>query len=216
MKEISKKTKIIALLIAIVIIAGIIVMITMGLKFELRYQEAQKIQLYLEKNFEISDIQQITNETLPNQEVLIQKVEVYEDAVSIITNQITEEQKTELINKVNEKYGTELTADTIEITTIAHARGRDILKPYIMPFTIATAIILAYMAIRYYKLGSIKTILQTAFLLVIAQATLLSIIAITRIPIGRITIPMVFVVYILSLMGITNYLEKNLKELLNQ
>ena len=216
MKEISKKTKIIALLIAIVIIAGIIVMITMGLKFELRYQEAQKIQLYLEKNFEISDIQQITNETIPNQDVIIQKVEVYEDAVSIITNQITEEQKTELINKVNEKYGTELTADTIEITTIAHARGRDILKPYIMPFTIATAIILAYMAIRYYKLGSIKTILQTAFLLVIAQATLLSIIAITRIPIGRITIPMVFVVYILSLMGITNYLEKNLKELLNQ
>lgn len=212
MKEISKKTKIIALIIAIIILVGIIIIATMGLKFDLINQKAQGIQLYLEKNFEISDMQEITNETLPNQEVVIQKVEVYEDTVKILTNQITEEQKAEIIKKVNEKYGTELTADNIEITDIAHTRGRDIIKPYIIPFAIATVIILVYMAVRYHKLGMIKTILQTALLLIIAQATLLSIIAIARIPIGRITIPLVFIVYVLSLVGVTTYLEKNLKE----
>lgn len=212
MKEISKKTKIIALIIAIIILVGIIIIATMGLKFDLINQKAQGIQLYLEKNFEISDMQEITNETLPNQDVVIQKVEVYEDTVNILTNQITEEQKAEIIKKVNEKYGTELTADNIKITDIAHTRGRDIIKPYIIPFAIATVMILVYIAVRYHKLGMIKTILQTALLLIIAQATLLSIIAIARIPIGRITIPLVFIVYVLSLVGVTTYLEKNLKE----
>ena len=86
------------------------------------------------------------------------------------------------------------------------------IEPYIKPFIIATVIILVYMAIRYYKLGSIKTMIQTALLVVIAQITLLSIMAIVRIPIGRLTIPMVLVIYILSLVGITTYCEKNLRE----
>lgn len=212
MKEISKKAKIIALLVAIIIIAGVIVTLTIGLNFDLRYQETKKIQLYLEKEFKISDIKEITNEVLTNQNVMIQKVEVYEDSVSIISNDITEEQKTNLINKINEKYGTELSADSTEITTIPHTRGRDIIGPYIVPFLIATAIILVYMGIKYRKLGMVKTILKTAFLLVVAQAVLLSVIAITRIPIGKITIPLVLAVYVLSLLGVTNYFEKKLSE----
>lgn len=212
MKEISKKAKIIALLVAIIIIAGVIVTLTIGLNFDLRYQETKKIQLYLEKEFKISDIKEITNEVLTNQNVMIQKVEVYEDSVSIISTDITEEQKTNLINKINEKYGTELSADSTEITTIPHTRGRDIIRPYIVPFLIATAIILVYMGIKYRKLGMVKTILKTAFLLVVAQAVLLSVIAITRIPIGRITIPLVLAVYVLSLLGVTNHFEKKLSE----
>ena len=105
-----------------------------------------------------------------------------------------------------------MSADNTEITTIPHTRGRDIIRPYVVPFIIATVIILVYMAIRYRKLGMIKTIVKTAFLLVIAQAVLLSVIAIIRIPIGRVTIPLVLVVYVLSLLGVTNYFEKGLKE----
>lgn len=212
MKEISKKTKIIALFVAIIIIAGVIVTLTIGLNFDLRYQETKKIQLYLEKDFEISDIKEITNEVLPNQDVMIQKVEVYEDSISIISTDITEEQKANLIDKINEKYGTELSADSTEITTIPHTRGRDIIRPYIVPFLIATAVILVYMAIRYRKLGMVKTILETAFLLVVAQAVLLSVMAITRIPIGRVTIPLVLVVYVLSLLGVSNCFEKKLAD----
>lgn len=212
MKNVSKKTKILALFIAIIIIAGIVVTLTMGLNYELRYQETKKIQLYLEKDFEISDIQQITNEVMPNQEVVIQKVEVFEDTVSILAKDITDEQKTNLVNKVNEKYGLELSADNTQVTTIPNARGRDIIKPYIIPFIIATVIILAYMAIRYYRLGIIKTILKTGLTLVIAQALLLSIMAIARIPIGRITIPLVLIVYILSLLGVSTSLEQKLRK----
>ncbi len=212
MREINKKTKIVAFLIAIVIIVGIIVTLTMGLNFDLRYQEAKQIKLYLGKDFEISDIKQITNEILSHQSVMIQKIEVYEDTVNILTNEITEEQKNNIINKVNEKYGTELSADSIQITTIPHTKGRDIIKPYVSPFILATVVILVYMAIRYYKLGVIQTVLKTIIFLVITQGVLLSVMAIVRIPIGRLTIPMVLAVYILSLVGITTYFEKRLRE----
>ena len=149
---------------------------------------------------------------LPNQKVVLQKVEVYEDTVSILAKDITEEQKGNIVNKVNEKYGIALETDDIEITTIPHTRGRDIIKPYMIPFIIATAIILVYMAVRYYSLGMIKTIVKTGVTIVLAQAILISVVAITRIPIGKFTIPLVLMVYVLSLLGITACLEKKLKE----
>lgn len=212
MKELSKKTKIVSVLIAIIILVGMIILFTKGLNFDLKYQEAQKVQLYLQKEFEIEDIKQITNEVLPNQNVMIQKVEVFEDTVSIIAKEITNEQKTSMVNKVNEKYELDLSADETVITNVPHTRGRDIVKPYILPFTIATVIILAYMAIRYYKLGLVKTFFKTIAILIVAQATLLSVMAIVRIPIGRLTIPLVIAVYLLSLIGMTSYLEKELIE----
>ena len=210
MKEITKKQKIAMIILAIIIIAGLAITFILGFNFDLRMQETKKIELYLENNFEIADIKNITNEVFPNQEVMIQKVEVYEDSVSITAKEITEEQKQNLINKINEKYGTELTADGTEIVTIPHTRGRDLLKPYVMTFSIATIIILAYMMIRYRKLGAIKTLLKVVFICVIAQATLFSVIAITRIPIGRLTMPMVIIVYLFTLLGITAKLEKQL------
>ena len=57
-----------------------------------------------------------------------------------------------------------------------------------------------------------KTLLETVALLIAAQATLLSIMAIARIPIGRITIPLVLAVYVLSLIAITSCFEKKLAE----
>lgn len=212
MKEISKKVKIVALFIAIVIIVGMIVTFTIGLSFDLRYQETKKVQLYLQKEFELGDMKQITDEVLPNQTVILQKVEVFEDTVDILAKDITEEQKNNIISKVNEKYALELSQDTIEIVNVPHTRGRDIIRPYLMPFAIATIIILIYMAVRYYKLGMIKILLETIGLLIVAQVTLLSVMAITRIPIGRVTIPLVLAVYLLSLVGITTYFEKDLSE----
>ena len=103
-------------------------------------------------------------------------------------------------------------ADQIEITTIPHTRGRDIIKPYITPFLIATILILVYMAVRYYKLGMIKTILKTGLTVVLAQAVLASVVVITRIPIDRLTIPLVLIVYVLSLLGMTSCLEKELSQ----
>ena len=213
MKTITTKNKILIIILILVIIAGILVTANIGLNFDLRYEKSQKIELNLGKEFETSDIKNITNEIFPNQEVIIQKVELYKDTVCIIAKEITEEQRNNIVEKVNEKYGTELVAEDTEIFSIPHTRGRDIIKPYITPFVIATVIIIIYMAIRYYKLNSIKVILKTIGISILTQLVLLSIMAIARIPIGRITIPLVIIVYMLTLIGITTRFEKNLDQI---
>lgn len=211
MKKMTKKQKILSVIIAVIIIAGAIVTGVKGLNYDLRYQETKNIELYIAKDFEIADIKAITDEVMGKNPVIIRKVEVYEDSVSITAKEITDEQKQSIIDKINEKYQTELSADSTQIQTIPHTRGRDIVKPYITPFIISTAIILVYMAIRYRKIGVLRTLLKTIATSVIAQAVLLSIIAITRIPVGRLTIPMIVTVYMLTLVGLTTNFEKKLE-----
>ena len=209
MKKNNKIKALIVLIIAI-IIAGIVVTLKLGFNFDLRYQNSKKIEVYLNKEFSVKDIKQITDEIIPNQPVLIQKVEVFEDTISIISNNITEEQKDNIITKINEKYQTEIATDQTEIVSIPHTRGRDIMKPFVMPFIIATVIILVYVSIRYYKLGILRVLLKSICALISTQAILFSLIAITRIPIGRLTIPMILIVYMLTLIGVTTIFEKKL------
>lgn len=211
MKKMTKKQKILSVIIAVIIIAGAIVTGVKGLNYDLRYQETKNIELYIAKDFEIADIKAITDEVMGKSPVIIRKVEVYEDSVSITAKEITDEQKQSIIDKINEKYQTELSADSTQIQTIPHTRGRDIVKPYITPFIISTAIILVYMAIRYRKIGVLRTLLKTIATSVIAQVVLLSVIAITRIPVGRLTIPMIVTVYMLTLVGLTTNFEKKLE-----
>ena len=216
MKNITKKQKIALIIIAIIMIAGLVVTLTIGFNFELKLQETKRIELYLQKSFEILDIKNITNEVMPDTEVIIQKVEVFEDSVSIIAKDITEEQKQQLIEKVNEKYQTEISADSIEIVTVPNTRGRDLIKPYIVTFAISTVLILVYIAIKYRKLGNskviIEVVLEVLLLIVLAQVWLFDIIAITRYPIGRLTMPMVIAVYIFTVLAVTTKLEKMLKD----
>ena len=210
MKQLIKSKQLKIVLIVLIIIAGIAMIAVKGFNFDLKYQDTQRVELYLETEFNISDIKQITNEVFGNQRVMIQKVEVFEDSVSITTTSISYEQKNNLITKVNEKYGTELKAEDIQIEDIAHTRGRDIIKPYIIPFAIAVIATLVYIGIRYYKLNTVKVVLKSIGILLLSQVLLFSIIAITRIPIGRLTIPMVILVYLLTLFGMTSRYEKNL------
>lgn len=212
MKEFIKSKQLKIILILLVIIAGIVMIAVKGFNFDLKYQETQRVELYLKTEFNISDIRQITNEVFGNQKVMIQKVEVFEDSVSITTTSISDEQKSNLITKINEKYGTELTTEDTTVENIGHTRGRDIIKPYIVPFAISTIIVLIYLGIRYYKLSIAKVIAKSIGVMALAQILLFNIITITRIPIGRLTIPMVILVYLLTLFGITNMFEKNLSK----
>ena len=211
MKNMSIKSKILIIIMIIIIVAGIIVIGTKGFNFDLKYEKSQKIELYLEQEFEVNDIKDITNEVMPGKQVIIQKVEVFEDTISIIAKEITDEEKSNLITKINEKYGTELSADSVEIENIPHTRGRDIIMPYVVPFIIATVIILIYMAVRYHKLGSVKVIAKVIGVNILTQIILMSVIAITRITFGRLTIPMVLVVYLLTMIGMTTKFEKQLE-----
>lgn len=205
-------TKIIIAIMAIIIVAGIVVVATSGFNVDVRYKQAQKIELYLQKEFEISDIKNILNEVMPDKQVVIQKVEAYEDTVSIIAEEITNEEKQAIVEKVNEKYELELEADSVTTIVVPQTKLIDVVMPYILPYVLTTAIILIYMAIRYYKLNSIKIVLKEGIALVAVEATLISLVAITRIPFSRYVMPVSVLVYVITLLCTTSKFEKELKQ----
>ena len=95
-----------------------------GFNFDLKYQKTQKIELVLNQEFKNSEVKEIAKEILENQPIMIEKVEVFEDTVAITTTKITEEQKANLITKINEKYGTQLNQEATNIIDVAHKRFR--------------------------------------------------------------------------------------------
>ena len=212
MKQISAKSKIIVAIIILIIVIGAAVVGTQGFNFDLRNQSSQMVEFKIGKEFEVSDINQITNEVFENQQVLIQKVEIYEDSVAITAKEITDDQKSKLVEKINEKYESELKAEDIDIKNIPHTKLRDIVKPYILPLVISTVIILAYSGIRFSKLGIIKSLFKIGGIEVLSELLLFSIIAISRFPIGRYTLPLVLFVYLVTMLGITLKLEKQLHD----
>ncbi len=212
MKNVPNKIKIIILLALIIIIAGVIIIATTGFEFALEYEKTNKIELYIENKFAENDIKAITDETIPDKEVLIQTVEIYEDSVSIIAEEITEEEKVNTINKVNEKYGLEITGESVVIENIPHTRGRDILKPYIVPFAISAILVLAYMIIRYRKQNMLKVGIITTITIILVQVILFCIMAIVQFPIGNLTAPLVLIAYITTILALTFKFEKKAKQ----
>ena len=84
-----------------------------------------------------------------------------------------------------------------------------------MPFSIVTAIILVYLMIRYYKLNSFKVLAQSVGIIVLAQLVLLGIMAITRMQMGKLTIPFVLVVYVLSMLITTKKFDDDLEKVID-
>ena len=115
MKNNSRNKKILSVLAILIVVAGIIMIATKGFNFDLKYQKTQKVELSLNQEFKNSEVKEIAKEVFENQPIMIEKVEVFEDTVAITTTKITEEQKANLITKINEKYGTQLNQEATNI-----------------------------------------------------------------------------------------------------
>ena len=213
MKQIKKSKLTQILLIVLVLVMGLILALTKGFNKELKYKEHQEIKLEIGKEYKKTDIKDITNEIFDGQDVVIQDVDKYGDTVLISTNNITDEQKTSLINKINEKYQIALAADSQKIQNIPQTRIMDILNHYFLAFGVSSIIILVYMAIRYRKLNALKVIFKTVLVLVVTEAVLFAIFAIAQIPFGKYTVALVFIAYVFALAVIVNKFENKLTKI---
>lgn len=224
MKQIKDPKRIIFYIaIALVIIAGIVMVALKGFNVELRYTSNQKIELTIGKTVEASKIQEKANEVFGKGNSIVQLVEVFKDSVQITAKEISEEQKNTLVEKVNELYPQEATEEgkepeklidvsKVTIESSENARLRDFLKPYVIPVAVVTVVILAYYAIMYHKLGIIKVIVKSGLTIIVSELVLLSILALTRFPMGRLTTPLVLLVYVTSLIFTSGRLIKQSKE----
>jgi len=200
MKKILKNKILIYGIMTLIIIAGIISTYVFRLNFTLEYSENTRMKVYVGKEYNIEDIKIIAEEVFGEQKIIYQEIERFNEAVSITVKEASDEQVQNLANKIKEKYELESTEGLIQTNKVGHLRGRDIVKPYIMPMIIVTVIILAYVGIRYTNLGIFKTIFTLLARLLFAEALYLSIIAIARLPIGMYTMPIAIALYILITM----------------
>lgn len=199
----------ICIIIALVLILGTVLTLTVGLNVSLDYSEHTMVEVPLEKEFLILDIKAITKEVFQKSSVEIQKASEYEDMILIKVDGITEEQKTLLCQKINQKYSTDITVEDLFIKYVANTRLRDIITPYIIPVVISTIAILIYMCIKFKKQGVLNILLETSSLIIISQWLYLSILVITRYPINRIIIPAGLMIYFAVILTLNYLYEKN-------
>lgn len=214
-----KKKYLVGLLFCIIIIVGIILTATIGLNLNLMYSNHKSIDIYLEKEFDNNDIYKIAKEVFGNEEVKVQKVELYEDIASIIVKDATDEQLEQLSSKINEKYELEKTTEDMVITEVPEVKTEDLIKPYIAPTIISFVIVVIYLVI-YIVINSkerkdvniFKEILKVIITIIGIELLYLSVLAITRIEVGYWTLPIGVIIYVFTTILMLLKLEKRFKK----
>ena len=196
-----------------VIIAGVVVIATMGLKTDITYSRNLRLDVYLGKEYTRQDIEPIAKEVFGNERMLVQQVEYYGDMFSITISQEVEEIDSkieQLTNKLNEKLGLELKKENITKEYQPHIRLSSVLKPYLIPLAISMIVILAYVMIRFRKIGAWKTLALYVLMVLASELLYLSILAICRIPINRLVTPIGLAIYVIVITILTARQEKKL------
>lgn len=188
----SKKSKIISIILIIIFIIAIVLTGIRGLNVDLNYSEGVSILFNLNQQFNTKDIEGLAREIWPDGQIIVQKVEVYDETALIKVSSVNDENLQSLIDKVNEKYGLELQLSDISVQYNSNVQIRDIVSPYIVPMLITTALIVLYYSIRF---RGVKEILDLLIKLIFAEGILYSIYAIVRLPIDALTMPIGMLVF---------------------
>ncbi len=209
--KLSGLKKIILLGIILLIIAGIVIVALKGINVSLILQQHESINLLIGKPVEIKDVQNICNEVFANKRVIVRKLELFGDSVNIISESITDEEKSNLITKINEKYETDFTVDDVNIEKNSNIRVRDLVRPYVLPVMLSFVLIVAYIIIRFRKINSLKLLGKICVTIILTEALIASCIAITRLPLLPIMINLMSVVAIFEVVLFISRSEKCLK-----
>ncbi len=196
-----------------VIIAGAIVIATMGLKTDITYSKNLRLDIYLGKEYTREEIEQVAKEVFGNERMQLQQVEYYGDMFTITLPQEVEELDSkieQLTNKLNEKLGLELKKENIAKVYQPHIRLSSVLKPYLVPLAISMIVILAYVMIRFRKIGVWKTLAFYVLTVLASELLYLSILAICRVPINRLVTPIGLAIYVIVITVVTAKQEKKL------
>ena len=196
-----------------VIIAGAIVIATMGLKTDITYSKNLRLDIYLGNEYTKEDIEQVAKEVFGNERMLVQQIEYYGDMFSITISQEVEEidnKIEQLTNKLNEKFSLELKKENIAKVYQPHIRLSSVLMPYLLPIAISMIVVLAYVMIRFRKIGVWKTLALYVLTAAASELLYLSILAICRIPINRLVTPIGLAIYAIVITIITAKQEKKL------
>lgn len=184
-----------------------------------KYQIKQKLKISIGKeDYNVDDIKAIAKEVLSMDDVNVTKLKDNESYVEIETGYIVEEDLETLNQKINEKYGLSNEASSItenqviKVTNIPRVRLIDMAKQYGTYVLISAVLIILYFAFRYAKVGIKKTVIGSILTIIICEFLYMSIIAITRCPIDKLTIMGAIAIYIVNIV----FLDKMYNNLQNK
>ena len=212
MKNINNIMRIIMVIFALIILAGIIMICVKGYNYDLLYSKSVRMNIYLTKEFKVNEIEEIAKEILGTNKLKVQQGNTFGTVVSIVAKEITEEQQNNIIQKLNEKYEIEINKDEdLIVAQIPQVNIMEITTKYISPLVITTIVILVYFVIRYRSQGIIKCIGIPVLTLIGVSALYVSIIALTRIPVNEFFTIFLVLIYFLTL--ICNAIKLNKQEI---
>lgn len=209
----KNSNKIVCIVVIAIIIVGLISYATKKFNMELIYSNRDQIIVSNEKEIDLNKVTRIAKDILTDRRVSVRKVDKFSNSVEIIAAYISNEEKENLIAKINEECGTEIANDAVEIKTIADNKVIDLIKPYLIPGAITLGVLLAYFLLIYHNIGILKVIIFTCLIPIISELVLFSVVAIARIPFGRITSAIAVGVYLISIMGLTYKFQNDKKNL---
>lgn len=204
--------KSLSLILIVAIIAGMIVIFTVGFNLKVTTKAHQEISVNIGEEYKNNDVKQIAKDVIKN-DVEVQKIGDFEDQTVISANEITKEQVTEIVNKLNEKYGKEISADSIAVNDVPAAKLSEMFLPQITSFIIATVVIFVYFAIRYRKQGVIRVLVTAVIGLGLLELLVSSFIALLRIPVGQNIVSIIYVTYGVAMIGVTTMFENKAQQL---
>lgn len=204
------KNKILAIL-GVVILVGIIIVTIFGFNVDWSYKNYNLVTIKIGQEFNNDDIKAITKEVFAKKHVEIQVNGTYNDELVLKVSEISEEQKEQLKNKINEKYGKELTTEDIQVDYVPSFRLRDLVKPYLPMIAISFAVVLIYMLVRYKQIGLVKVLANVVCLPILAEALFATLISITRFPVNRLIVPVGMVIYLAIITFLASCYEKQLQ-----
>lgn len=204
--------KSLSLILIVAIIAGMIVIFTVGFNLKVTTKAHQEISVNIGEEYKNNDVKQIAKDVIKN-DVEVQKIGDFEDQAVISANEITKEQVTEIVNKLNEKYGKEISADSIAVNDVPAAKLSEMFLPQITSFIIATVVIFVYFAIRYRKQGVIRVLVTAVIGLGLLELLVSSFIALLRIPVGQNIVSIIYVTYGVAMIGVTTMFENKAQQL---
>ncbi len=212
----KNKNLIIYIVICLIIIAGVAVWEAKGFRTEMQFAPRKQIQLTNYTGIEVSEVEGIVSEVLGNTKFMVQPVETFGNAVVVEAKEITEEQRNDIVTKFNEKYGTEVKSENVEIINIPFTRIKDVIKRFIVPGIITLTIVLIYFIIRFRKIGWKKVTIKTLLLPAVAELLLFSIISIIRLPFSRYAVACGIGLYLISIISLTVMFENDRNRIIEE
>lgn len=177
------KRALIAILILVVI--GILIIAFNGVKLSLENSANTRIEIAINKQFENSDVAQLLDGIFEKNKFKIEKVGAFKDSIGIVVKNTTEEQNNKVIEKLNEKYGTNLSNTDIKTYVTPTNTIYNIVSPYIYPTVISVIITLTTICIIYRKQGLTKILLNTILFTVFAEILYITCISIFNIEVSQ-------------------------------